>query len=238
MPQTDRKPLLPPAKQFRLAALALCLCSAYPCGAKQAVYFKTGFSLEVDSYTQGSQTLVFHIGPGTLEFPVEQVLRIEPLPDTPALPAKILPTLNSEPETILGEAAYMQGLDQDFVRSVAKIESGLRQSAVSKKGALGLMQLMPSTAAELRIDPTQAPGNALGGAMYLRDLLIRYHGNSALALAAYNAGPGAVERFGGVPPYEETRRYVAQVLREYERRIRAKKTASLHASSNKPTATD
>jgi len=133
----------------------------------------------------------------------------------------------------------MQGLDEDFVGSVAKVESGLRQTAISKKGAIGLMQLMPSTAAELRVNPTRAPENAKGGAMYLRDLLIRYQGNSALALAAYNAGPGAVAKFGGVPPFEETRRYIVLVLREYGRRVQAKKTATARQiSTSKPSATN
>ncbi len=214
-------------------AAALCVLTVYPCCAKQAVYFNSGFSLEVDSYTQENQTLIFHIGAGTLEFPASQVARIEPLPEDAPVPAAAAAPPNQEPDTILDDAAYRQGLDQDFVRSVAKIESGLRQSAVSKKGALGLMQLMPATAAELRVDPTLASDNAHGGAMYLRDLLIRYRGNSALALAAYNAGPGAVERFGGVPPYEETRRYIAQVLREYQRCVKARKTLA-SASPNVP----
>ncbi len=221
-------------------AAVLCVFSAHPCRANQIVYFTNGFSLEVDSHTQENQKLVFHTGAGTLEFPASQVARIELLPDTPVIPSRTPSPVSFEPDKILNQAAYLQGLDQDFVRSVAKVESGLRQSAISKKGALGLMQLMPSTAAELRVDPTLAPDNAQGGAMYLRGLLIRYHGNSALALAAYNAGPGAVQRFGGVPPYEETRRYVAQVLREYQRRVKAKQTAfaAQTSPSKKPTSTN
>lgn len=218
--------------------VALCFTSAYPCFAKQEVYFNTGFSLEIDSYTQENQTLVFHIGAGTLEFPVSQIAHIDSVPEAPAvaLPVNTANGWSDQPEYILKKAAYMQGLDEDFVRSVAQVESGLRQTAVSKKGAIGLMQLMPSTAAELRVDPTQAPENAQGGAMYLRDLLIRYRGNSALALAAYNAGPGAVAKFGGVPPYEETRRYVVQVLREYNRRVQTRKTSLGRSASNRPTA--
>lgn len=220
-------------------ALALCFLTAYPAFAKQAVYFSSGFSLEVDSCTQHDQTLVLHMGEGTLEFPTDQVARIDLLPDSPTTPKSPVAVESQEPESILSEAAYMQGLDEDFIGSVAKVESGLRQTAISKKGAIGLMQLMPSTAAELRVDPTRAPENAQGGAMYLRDLLIRYHGNSALALAAYNAGPGAVAKFGGVPPYEETRRYVVLVLREYGRRVQARKTAlARQAISSKPTSTN
>jgi soluble lytic murein transglycosylase-like protein len=105
----------------------------------------------------------------------------------------------------------------DLVRSVAKVESGLRQTAVSPKGAVGLMQLMPGTAATLGISASSPQGNAVGGARYLRQLLLQYHGDAALALAAYNAGPGSVARYGGVPPYSETRRYVVKVLEEYAR---------------------
>ncbi len=79
------------------------------------------------------------------------------------------------------------------------------------------MQLMPETAADLGINAQLDTENANGGAKYLRALLLKYRGDSALALAAYNAGPGAVARFGGIPPYEETRRYVVKVLREYAR---------------------
>jgi soluble lytic murein transglycosylase-like protein len=94
------------------------------------------------------------------------------------------------------------------------------------------MQLMPGTARDLGVDATQAGDNALGGAKYLRALLLRYHCNSALALAAYNAGPGAVQRFGGVPPYAETRNYVRRVTREYDRELQQAtraKAASLGA---------
>lgn len=221
-------------------ATAFCFLSVFPGCAKQAIYFNTGFSLEVDSYTQQDKTLVLHMGAGTLEFPASQVVRIDVLPDPPADPLKhVLHCSPQAPEAILSEAAYLQGLDEDFVDSVATVESGLRQSAVSKKGAIGLMQLMPSTAAQLRVDPAQAPDNARGGAMYLRDLLIRYHGNSALALAAYNAGPEAVAKYGGVPPYQETRRYVVLVLREYNRRVRERESALIRqATSTKPIATN
>ncbi|MGC2660053.1 MAG: lytic transglycosylase domain-containing protein, partial [Bryobacteraceae bacterium] len=105
----------------------------------------------------------------------------------------------------------------ELVLSVAKVESGLRQDAISPKGAEGLMQLMPLTAEALGVDARQPDQNARGGATYLRLLLERYKNNAVLALAAYNAGPGAVQRYGGVPPYLETERYIDRVLREYFR---------------------
>lgn len=210
--------------------------------AKESVFFRSGFTLEVDSHAQIERTFVFRIGEGTLEFPASDVSRIELLPEKPAPPveAAVL-DVAQRPEAILNEAAYRTGLDEDFVRSVAKVESGWRQSAVSPKGAQGLMQLMPATAERLHVDAALALDNAKGGAQYLRELLIRYHGNSALTLAAYNAGPGAVSRYGGVPPYLETRRYVVEVLREYDRCVRSRaKLAKVvnTASASKPSATN
>jgi soluble lytic murein transglycosylase-like protein len=111
------------------------------------------------------------------------------------------------------------------VRSVALIESNLRQDAVSNKGAIGLMQLMPGTAAVLGVDAHNAQDNILGGAKFLRELLLRYNGDPTLALAAYNAGPAAVQKYNGVPPYLETHKYVIRVLREYKK---------LQDANNKP----
>jgi soluble lytic murein transglycosylase-like protein len=98
---------------------------------------------------------------------------------------------------------------------VVAAESAYRAEAVSPKGALGLMQLMPATARELGADPTDPRQNLDAGARYLRGLLIQYGHSPELALAAYNAGPGAVNRHGGVPPYRETRSYIQRVLRLY-----------------------
>lgn len=219
-------------------AVVLATALAGTCSAREAVYLKSGFSLEADSHTQQDQTLVVHVGTGTLEFSASEVDRIETIPDSGPARAALTPSPEfQKPEEILNQAAENQGVDQDFVRSVAKVESGLRQEAISRKGAIGLMQLMPSTAAELGIRADQAPDNARGGAKYLRDLLIRYHANSVLALAAYNAGPGAVAKFGGVPPYPETQRYVLLVLREYERQKARAKTASLVGAANTTNAT-
>jgi soluble lytic murein transglycosylase-like protein len=106
------------------------------------------------------------------------------------------------------------------VHSVAKAESGYRLDAVSPKGALGLMQLMPATAAELNVDPHDPAQNAEAGAEYLRDLLLKYENDPnqvSKAVAAYNAGPGAVDKYNGIPPYRETIDYVNRVLKDYEK---------------------
>ena len=164
--------------------------------------------------------LVVQSGSGTLQFPVDQVEQIIALPSEPvgvARPAGSVSNVAGSEDLLLW-AALQEGLEPDFVRSVALVESGLHQEALSPKGAVGLMQLMPFTAGKLGVDPKVAEQNALGGAAFLRQLLIRYNGDSALALAAYNAGPGAVDKYRGVPPYSETRRYVTKVLQEYARR--------------------
>ena len=95
-------------------------------------------------------------------------------------------------------------------------ESAYQPQVVSPKGAIGLMQLMPATANHYGADPKDPAQNLEAGTAYLRDLLIKYNGDVALALAAYNAGPGAVQKYGGVPPYAETRAYVGRVIRNWQ----------------------
>lgn len=110
------------------------------------------------------------------------------------------------------------GIDADFVRAVVKQESGFNEHATSHCGAAGLMQLMPGTAKGLGVtDPYDAEQNVKGGTKMLANLLKTYGGNKELALAAYNAGGGAVKKYGGIPPYGETQRYVKNVLSIYDR---------------------
>jgi soluble lytic murein transglycosylase-like protein len=117
---------------------------------------------------------------------------------------------------LAADAARRHGLDPDLVMAVAAVESGFRPAAVSPKGARGVMQLMPGTARDLGVaDPLDPAANLDGGTRYLRDLLARFDGDLPKALAAYNAGPGAVKRHQGVPPYKETQDYVQRVLRRY-----------------------
>ena len=112
-------------------------------------------------------------------------------------------------------AAKSEGVDVHLLRALAWTESRGRQDAISPKGALGIMQLMPGTAAELGVNPLDPDSNVHGGARYLARQLTRFR-SVPLALAAYNAGPGAVLRWGGIPPYAETQAYVAQVLSRYQ----------------------
>jgi soluble lytic murein transglycosylase len=110
-----------------------------------------------------------------------------------------------------------QSLDPQLVRAIVQVESGYNHRARSHKGAMGLMQLMPATASQLRVsDPYDPDENVRGGTQYLRHLVDRFAGRLDLAVAAYNAGPGAVERYNGIPPYRETRDYVKRVLALYQ----------------------
>ena len=132
---------------------------------------------------------------------------------------------------LLAHAGVAHRIDEDLLASVVRAESGGQTHAISRTGARGLMQLMPGTAAAVGVADAFEPGqNVDGGAAYLDGLLVRYHDDMALALAAYNAGPGAVDRWHGVPPYRETRAYVARVIREFNRR----KLAALTASTRGP----
>ncbi len=121
-------------------------------------------------------------------------------------------TRGAEFDAIIENHAQAKGLHPALVRAVIEAESAFNPRAVSRVGAMGLMQLMPGTAKDLGVNDPFDPGeNIRGGTTYLRSLLDRFNGDVRLALAAYNAGPGAVERYDGVPPYRETRGYVAKI---------------------------
>jgi len=155
-----------------------------------------------------------------------QISEAQPLEPQPAKP---LPRLNSRAgvpylkedvalNSIVARAAEHHQVDPALIKAVITVESGGNSKAISNKGAKGLMQLMDSTAAEVGVrNPFDVRQNINGGTAYLRRMLDRYQGNTRLALAAYNAGPGAVDRYAGVPPYKETTAYVNKVLEAYRR---------------------
>jgi soluble lytic murein transglycosylase-like protein len=137
----------------------------------------------------------------------------------------------------VNEASGRYRLDPDLVTSVIKAESGFNVRAVSPKGAQGLMQLMPGTASQLGVPNAFDPqANVEGGTKYLRELLERYNFDVVKALAAYNAGPQRVEQFGGVPPYYETRAYVARVVKDFNKKKVAQKKATTTHSSKTPAS--
>ena len=208
----------------KIAIIAFAAANAY---AGEFAVLQNGFRIAADYHLVSGSTIQLHTKQGTLDVPAGTVVRFEqdeyiapPPPDPPkAVPAVVAKvTDGATPRELLHEAAKRNGLRPEFVQSVAAIESNFQTNAVSPKGALGLMQLMPGTAAALGADPRDPMQNADAGARYLRQLLARYKDSPdpvRFALAAYNAGPGAVDRHKDVPPYRETQAYVEKVLKNY-----------------------
>jgi hypothetical protein len=202
--------------------------------ATEHVTLKNGFELDcVRRVAVGDRVRLYLEGssaPSTgdlnyLEVAADSVVRVETVADVPQpLPAVkmsgalTVPT-KEEMHEMLAHAGAAHRIDEDLLASVVRAESGGQVKAVSRTGAKGLMQLMPGTASAMGVDDAFKPEqNIAGGTAYLDALLTRYHDNLALALAAYNAGPGAVDKYHGVPPYRETREYVTRVIREFNRR--------------------
>ena len=159
----------------------------------------------------------------------------------PALPsAFIANTANLDLDQVVRDAAKRNRLDPDFVSSVIKAESNFKTRAVSKKGAQGLMQLMPSTAAQLGVNnPFDPRENVEAGTAHLSALLDRYNDDPVKALAAYNAGAHRVTQYNGVPPYYETRAYIAKIVRDFNAKKRAqmKASAANTKTASKPVPT-
>ena len=189
---------------------------------------QSGFHLEVDRWEKsGEQILIFREG-GVSTLAAADVVEFLEEQDAPkpvaVVVAQIQPVANLEalkpdPKQVIAEMAEQYGLPAKFVASVARTESAYRTDAVSPKGAIGVMQLMPGTARELGVDPSDVRQNIEGGTKLLRDLLVQYQHDPdqvRKALAAYNAGAGAVAKYGGVPPYRETQNYVDRVLKNYQ----------------------
>jgi soluble lytic murein transglycosylase-like protein len=208
--------------------------------AGEYAVLSSGFRIHVDRHERAGDTIRLYTKAGFSEVPAALVTAFEeddyvpPPPPSPSNPVAAVPAPPPDTKTLLRNAAARSGLPPEFVESVAKVESALRQDAVSPKGAIGVMQLMPETARALSADPKDLDQNVDAGTRLLRGLLIKYGGDVVKALAAYNAGAGAVDHYGGLPPYRETQNYVDKVIRTYQQAVGPASTPAQGRSGDRP----
>lgn len=142
------------------------------------------------------------------------------LDDEIVKPADGQSKLSSDYNQLIESASKKYSINSNIIKAVIKAESAFNSTAISKTGAMGLMQLMPGTAAALGVHNAFDPGeNIDGGVRYLKDMLSEFGGNLELALAAYNAGPNSVKKYGGIPPYEETQNYVREIMSNLKNKV-------------------
>jgi hypothetical protein len=198
--------------------LGLLVLFAFVSSAGEFAILANGSRLRADRHeaAEGNKVRLYN-GPGFIELDSAQVSGFEhvddPTPPPVPAPAPVVeaPKPALSPTELAEAAAAKYGIPPALIRSVMAQESAGRTSAVSPKGAIGLMQLMPGTARDLGVDPYDPVQNVDGGARLLRDLLVKYDHGLWHALAAYNAGEGAVQKYNGVPPYRETVNYVKRI---------------------------
>lgn len=203
---------------MRLMRLLLCcsvLLAAAPLGRAEYIVLRGGQRLNVSSYQLLGDRYRLQVAGGAVFIAAEDVLGIEP--EEVFTPAKPPDDLKAPFRELIDAAATQYKVDKDLIISVIAVESNFEPKAISRRNARGLMQLLPETAMRLGVNDVFDPReNIDAGTRYLSDLLKRYGNNLALALAAYNAGPEKINKFGNVPPYAETISYVRRVKRAYE----------------------
>jgi len=235
-----------------IAALALL---ALPCLGSDVAMLKNGFSIKHERReVVGDITRLYVNADGSsfVDVPTAEIDHFEAAPeeasglsasDSHSASVSQLShpgTSATDLSTVVNDASGRYRLDPDLVNSVIKAESGFNVKAVSPKGAQGLMQLMPGTASQLGVPNAFDPAaNVEGGTRYLRELLEHYNFDLVKALAAYNAGPQKVEQFGGVPPYYETRAYVARIVKDFNKKkiAQQKAAAAKHGTTSKAATT-
>jgi hypothetical protein len=204
-----------PGAIVMIAALAAIV----PCARADYIVLQSGQRIHVTAYERVGDTLHLTMSGGTLEIPADALVRVDP--EDTFLPVKVR-LLDVPYANFISESARLHGVAPELVASVIAVESNFNPNAVSWRSARGLMQLMPETAARFGVskilDPQQ---NIEAGTRFLKELLLRYNGDLALTLAAYNAGPDRVQQYRSVPPYRETRDYVRRVTEKFRTTYRA-----------------
>jgi len=222
--------------KLSIAISVLALASVSASSAEVAI-LQNGFFIRFERREprEALTRLYFGASPNSyVEVATDQIVRFEEEELPPASQA-LEPTPPATLKEMVSAASSSNNLDPDLIMILIRAESGFNAKAVSPKGALGLMQLMPETASRMGVsDPFDPAANLQGGARYLRELLDRYHNDLTRALAAYNAGPRKVEQYQGVPPYAETKMYIAKVIYDLNRRKLAR-ASSQDDPGRKPT---
>ena len=219
--------------------LASIELAAEPPSRMQVVYdavLQNGFSIRHDHQEklQGVTRLYLSADPngGYVDVPSKEIVSLD-RQEIPLVPPTTHAATRGDMDRWVSSASDQHQVDADLIRSVIKAESGFNPRAVSRKGAQGLMQLMPATASQLGVTDAFAPdSNIEGGTRYLRDLLVLYNNDMAKALAAYNAGPQRVTQYNGVPPYRETHAYVARVIKDFNRTKLAQRSTAKQAAKS------
>jgi hypothetical protein len=244
-----RRMFLAPALISMGSIAAALACMPSLCRAAELVNLSDGYVQQCDHHALVDGRIRAYLSAGEdnyIDYKPVQIASIETTPDPPA-------AVSSAPATgtqthaaltpgdlreMLTKAGVDHNLDVDLLASVVKAESDGNARATSRAGAQGLMQLMPGTAAGLGVkDSFQPDENVRGGTTYLNALLIRYNDNLSKALAAYNAGPEAVDKYHGIPPYHETQAYVAYVIHEFNRRVLAREAEARRTAASAKSAT-
>ena len=220
--------------QIGIAVMVAMTLAAAASGAELA-NLRNGFTIRAERHESLGDTTRLYTGitasAGYIDIPTSQIEGFEPAP-AELQPVTVDVSKAHDLKTLVESASERSQVDADFIASVIRAESGNNPKAVSRKGAQGLMQLMPATASQMGVtnsfDPAQ---NIDAGVRYLRDLLLAYNNDMVKALAAYNAGPQRVQQYKGVPPYRETHAYVARVITDYNRKKLAQRKQALAAAS-------
>jgi soluble lytic murein transglycosylase-like protein len=197
-------------KRCTLLMAVIAATAAAPAARADYAVLRSGMRLHITGYERTGDRVRLTMEGGAVEVQADDLISVEPEDHFAAMPA--VPPPDGPYGSLIRAAATKHGVDENLIEHVIAAESNFNPRAISRKQAQGLMQLLPKTAARYSVanifDPAQ---NIDAGTHYLKDLLEKFGGNLPLALAAYNAGPEMVERYGGIPPFPETQNYVRRI---------------------------